>query len=37
MSPVHVAIGPASGVTYRFLTGPGPRDWEPWTPERTAA
>ena len=25
-----VALGPASRVTYRFLTGPGPRDWEPW-------
>ena len=28
-----VALGPASKLTYRRLTGPGPADWEPWTPD----
>ena len=28
-----VALGPASRLTYRRLTGPGPADWEPWTPD----
>lgn len=28
-----VALGPASRVVYRRLTGPGPGQWEPWTPD----
>ena len=28
-----VALGPASKLTYRRLTGPGPADWVPWTPD----
>ena len=28
-----VAIGPASKLTYRILTGGGPRDWQPWHPD----
>lgn len=28
-----VALGPASKLTYRRLTGPGPTDWVPWTPD----
>lgn len=31
-----VALGPASRVTYRLLTGHGPHDWEPWTPDEVA-
>ena len=27
-----VAIGPASHVTYRLLTGLGPKDWIEWEP-----
>ena len=26
-------IAARPGVTYRRITGPGPRDWEPWTPD----
>ncbi|QCB93318.1 restriction endonuclease [Cellulomonas shaoxiangyii] len=25
------------GVTFRRLTGPGPRDWEPWATDRLGA
>lgn len=32
-----VALGPASRITYRLLTGPGPADWVPWTPDEVAA
>ena len=32
-----VALGPASRVTYRRLTGPGPQQWEPWTPDEIEA
>jgi hypothetical protein len=32
-----VALGPASRLTFRLLTGPGPADWEPWTPDEIAA
>lgn len=28
-----VALGPASRVTFRRLTGTGPQDWTPWTPD----
>ena len=28
-----VALGPASKLTYRRLTGVGARAWEPWTPD----
>lgn len=28
-----VALGPASNIRYRRLTGVGPREWEPWTPD----
>ena len=28
-----VALGPASRVTFRRLTGPGPHEWVPWTPD----
>lgn len=28
-----VALGPASAVTFRRLTGTGPHDWTPWTPD----
>lgn len=28
-----VALGPASRVTYRELTGVGPAEWIPWTPD----
>lgn len=30
-----VALGPASRVTYRHLTGPGPTQWVPWRPDFT--
>ena len=29
-----IALGPASNVTYRLLTGPGARDWVAWTPTK---
>jgi hypothetical protein len=32
-----VALGPVSRVTYRELTGVGPSDWQPWTPDEVAA
>lgn len=32
-----VALGPASRLAFRLLTGPGPADWEPWTPDEVAA
>jgi hypothetical protein len=32
-----VALGPASKVTYRELTGVGPQQWQPWTPDEVAA
>ena len=32
-----VAIGPASKLTYRRLTGVGPKAWEPWQPDEVAA
>jgi hypothetical protein len=32
-----VALGPASRVTYRRLTGHGPRDWVPWTSDEVAS
>ena len=32
-----VALGPASRLTYRRLTGVGPKAWEPWTPDEVAA
>lgn len=29
-----VASKPARNpITYRLLTGPGPKDWQPWTPQ----
>lgn len=31
-----VALGPPSKLAYRRLTGPGPTDWEPWTPDEIA-
>ena len=31
-----VALGPASNITFRRLTGHGPHDWEPWTPDEIA-
>ena len=31
-----VALGPASKVTYRRLTGLGPKDWTKWTPDEVA-
>lgn len=30
-----VALGPVRALTYRRLTGVGPRDWVAWTPEVT--
>ena len=32
-----VALGPASQLTYRRLTGVGAKAWEPWTPDEIAA
>jgi Holliday junction resolvase len=32
-----VANKPPRGVTYRELTGPGPRDHQPWTPDTLGA
>lgn len=32
-----VALGPASRLTYRLLTGAGPKAWQPWTPDEVAA
>jgi hypothetical protein len=32
-----VALGPASRVTYRRLTGHGPRDWVAWVPDEVAS
>jgi len=32
-----VALGPASRVTYRRLTGVSPEAWEPWTPDEVGA
>lgn len=32
-----VALGPASRLTYRLLTGAGPKSWKPWTPDEVAA
>jgi hypothetical protein len=32
-----VALGPASRVTYRRLTGHGPRDWVRWVPDEVAS
>ena len=29
-----IALGPASNVTYRLLTGPGAHDWVTWTPTK---
>lgn len=29
-----VALGPASRPTYRRLTGHGPAEWVPWTPDQ---
>lgn len=32
-----VALKPLrQGLTYRRLTGPGPKQWEPWTPDEVA-
>lgn len=31
-----VALGPASRIQYRVLTGTGPTDWQPWTPDGAA-
>ena len=28
-----VALGPVSALSYRRLTGVGPKAWEPWTPD----
>ena len=32
-----VALGPASRVTYRRLTGAGAKAWVPWTPDEVEA
>ena len=32
-----VALGPASRVTYRRLTGHGPHDWVAWVPDEVAS
>lgn len=32
-----VALGPASKVTYRELTGVGPQQWQPWTPDEVTS
>jgi hypothetical protein len=32
-----VALGPASRITYRELTGTGPKAWQPWTPDELIA
>jgi hypothetical protein len=32
-----VALGPASRVTYRRLTGHGPRDWVAWSSDEVAS
>jgi hypothetical protein len=32
-----VALGPASRVTYRRLTGHGPHDWVRWVPDQVAS
>jgi hypothetical protein len=32
-----VALGPASRVTYRRLTGVGPHDWVAWVPDEVAS
>jgi hypothetical protein len=32
-----VALGPATNVTYRELTGTGPSDWVAWTPDEVGA
>ena len=32
-----VALGPASRVTYRMLTGTGPNAWVPWSPDEVGA
>jgi holliday junction resolvase Hjr len=30
------STGPRKPIAYRRLTGPGPKDWEPWTPDEVA-
>jgi hypothetical protein len=32
-----VALGPASALTFRRLTGVGPRDWVPWVADEVGA
>jgi hypothetical protein len=27
---------PRKPIAYRRLTGPGPKDWQPWTPDEAA-
>jgi holliday junction resolvase Hjr len=33
---VAYSTGPRKPIAYRRLTGPGPKDWQPWTPDEVA-
>jgi holliday junction resolvase Hjr len=33
---VAYSTGPRKPIAYRLLTGPGPKDWTPWTPDEAA-
>jgi holliday junction resolvase Hjr len=33
---VAYSTGPRKPIAYRRLTGPGPKDWTPWTPDEVA-
>jgi Holliday junction resolvase len=34
--PIVASKPPRTPITYRLLTGPGPKDWQPWTPQGDA-
>jgi len=34
---VAYSTGPRKPIAYRRLTGPGPKDWQPWTPDEVGA